>query len=186
MTVIYLLRHGEADYRQARKRQWAGSIADLAPLSARGIEQAAAAAGALSKVGATALVSSPFTRAMQTASAVACRLGVPLQVEFDLYEWQPDGAFSGQSYAEFMAVREEFEDCGGEWPDGQCRAWEPLSAVRQRTSTPLRKAVARMNDGGALIAVCHGMVIRALTGEHPTGTGEFRRIDSDLLPDLTS
>ena len=37
MTAIYLLRHGEADYEPVRERQWPGSMADLAPLSARGL-----------------------------------------------------------------------------------------------------------------------------------------------------
>ena len=44
MTAIYLLRHGEADYRPIRERQWPGSMADLAPLTARGLQQAVAAA----------------------------------------------------------------------------------------------------------------------------------------------
>lgn len=33
-----------------------------------------------------------------------------------------------------------------------------------------------MNDDQVLIAVCHEMVIRALTGERSTATGAFRRI----------
>ena len=41
----------------------------------------------------------------------------------------------------------------------------------------------RWADDGALIAVCHEMVIRSLTGEPATGTGKFRRIDSNQLAD---
>jgi broad specificity phosphatase PhoE len=33
MVPVYLLRHGEADYRPVRHRGWPGSVADLAPLS---------------------------------------------------------------------------------------------------------------------------------------------------------
>jgi broad specificity phosphatase PhoE len=182
MTAIYLLRHGEADYEPVRKRQWPGSMADLGPLSPRGIQQAIAAAGTLAGVGATKLVSSPFTRALQTASIVACRTGLLAEVEFDLHEWKPDDTFSWQTHAEVRALLTDFERCGAEWPRGERRPWEPLSSVRQRATAALRHALSGMDGAGPLIAVCHEMVIRSLTGEIETPTGQFRRIDSAQLP----
>lgn len=181
MTVIYLLRHGEADYEPVHERQWPGSMADLAPLTSRGTEQAEAAAGQLSDVGATLLVSSPFTRTMQTASIAACRIGLPVEVEFELHEWIPDEAFRWHTHAEVRDILAEFDRYGGEWPDGQRRSWEPLSTVRKRTSAALRRAVARAGNEGVLIAVCHEMVIRSLTGERVTPTGQFRKIESRQL-----
>ncbi len=181
MTAIYLLRHGEADYEPVRQRQWPGSMADLAPLSVRGLEQAAAAAAQLAEVGATKLLSSPFTRTMHTASVVSCRIGLIIQVEFDLHEWLPDDTFAWKAHAEIRAFLDDFDQAGGEWPEGERRQWEPLSSVRRRASAALRAAVAGMPDNGALIAVCHEMVIRALTGEPLTRTGQFRRIDSGQL-----
>jgi broad specificity phosphatase PhoE len=182
MTAIYLLRHGEASYDAVRERQWPGTMADLAPLSVRGAAQAAAAAGRLSVVGATRLVSSPFTRTMQTASAVACQAGLSVEVVFNLHEWIPDDSFSWRTHDEVRALLRDFDNCGGEWPDGQRKPWEPMSSVRHRASAALREAVAAMPDpDGALIAVSHEMVIRSLTGEIETGTGEFRRIDSAEL-----
>ena len=181
MTAIYLLRHGEADYKPVHERQWPGSMADLAPLSPTGSEQVATAADLLGQVGASALVSSPFTRTMQTASIVSCRLTLPIQVEFDLHEWIPDDSFRWHSHEQVKVFLADFESCGGEWPPGQRRPWEPLSSVRARATVALAEAVRRMQDAGALIAVCHEMVIRSLTGELATGTGQFRRIDSDQL-----
>ena len=181
MTAIYLLRHGEADYEPVHERQWPGSMADLAPLSLTGYEQAAAAADLLGQVGASALVSSPFTRTMQTASLVSCRLALPIRVEFDLHEWIPDDTFRWHSHEEVRVFLADFESCDGEWPPGQRRPWEPLSAVRARATAALAEAVRRMPDDGALIAVCHEMVIRSLTGELATGKGQFRRIDSDQV-----
>ncbi|MGO8957926.1 MAG: histidine phosphatase family protein [Streptosporangiaceae bacterium] len=181
MTAIYLLRHGEADYEPVRARQWPGSMADLAPLSPAGYEQATAAAERLTQVAASALVSSPFTRTMQTANIVSCRLGLRLGVEFDLHEWVPDDSFRWHAHAEVRAFLADFDSCGGEWPAGQRRPWEPLASVRARASAALRDATRRMPDDGALIAVCHEMVIRSLTGEPTTGTGQFRRIESDQL-----
>lgn len=177
MAPVYLLRHGEADYAQIRGRGWPGPAADLAPLTARGTKQAVTAAGRLSAAGVTALVSSPMTRALQTAGLVAAHLGLPLQVDVDLREWLPDDTFSWRSYAEVQAAGEDFERCGGEWPAGQRRAWEPLSAVRQRACAALARSLTRLGGDDVLVAVCHEMVIRAVSGERNTGTGEFRRID---------
>jgi len=179
MTAIYLLRHGEADYEPVHERQWPGSMADLAPLTPRGFSQAVDAAQRLRDVGATALVSSPFTRTMHTASIVACQIGLPIQVEFDLHEWVPDDSFRWHTQDEVRAYLADFDSYGGEWPDGQPLPWEPLSSVRRRASAALRNSISRMQDEGSLIAVCHEMVIRALTGALQTGTGQFRRIHSD-------
>ncbi len=178
MTAIYLLRHGEADYQPVRERQWPGSMADLAPLSARGQQQASAAAERLAEVAATMLVCSPMTRALQTAAVVSCQLGLPIEIAFDLHEWLPDDTFSWHTHAEVLDYVDDFDSCGGEWPVGERRPWEPMSAVRRRASTALRAATASNPGDGALVAVCHEMVIRSLTGAVKTGTGEFRRIDS--------
>jgi broad specificity phosphatase PhoE len=181
MTAIYLLRHGEANYDPVRDRQWPGSMADLAPLSPHGMQQAAAAASQLAGIGAAALVSSPFTRAMHTASFVAGRLGLIVEVEFGLHEWLPDDTFGWQTHEEVRAQVDDFNRCGGEWPPGERRPWEPLSSVRQRAAAALRDAVARTSGDGALIAVCHETVIRSLTGAAETGTGQFRQISSAAL-----
>jgi broad specificity phosphatase PhoE len=181
MTAIYLLRHGQANYDPVRDRQWPGSMADLAPLTARGTQQAIAAAARLADVGATALVSSPFTRAMHTASFVAGRLGLSLGVAFGLHEWLPDDSFGWQTHDEVLVQVADFDSCGGEWPPGERRSWEPLSVVRRRATEALRGALATMAADGVLIAVCHEMVIRSLTGQQATGTGEFRQICSAEL-----
>jgi len=181
MTAIYLVRHGEADYDQVRERRWPGSMADLAPLTPRGYQQAAAAAAQLAGVRAVKLVSSPFTRAMHTASVIGRHVGLPVEVELDLHEWLPDGTFSWREHAEVRALFADFESSGGEWPDGERRPWEPLSSVRRRSSGALGRTAGSVGDSGSLIAVCHEMVIRSVTGETVTNPGEFRCIDSSQL-----
>src|ERR1700722_12198371 len=152
MTVIYLLRHGQADYGPVRARQWPGSMADLAPLTDLGMQQGAAAAAALAGVGATRLVSSPFTRTMHTASFVASRLGLPVEVEFGLHEWLPDDTFGWQTHEEVLVQVRDCARHGGEWPPGERRPWEPLSAVRRRAAAALRAVAGRTPDG-AVVAV---------------------------------
>ncbi len=108
-----------------------------------GYEQATAAADLLAQAGASALVSSPFTRTMQTASIVSCRLGLRLQVEFDLHEWIPDESFRWHTLAEVRVFLADLDRCGGEWPPGERRLWEPLSSVRARASAALAQCDQR-------------------------------------------
>ena len=112
-----------------------------------------------------------MTRALQTAALLACDLGLLVEVDFELREWLPDDTFSWRSYADVVTAAHDFERCGGEWPAGQRRSWEPLSQVRERAAAALTRHLSPMNDDQVLIAVCHEMVIRALTGEHNTATG---------------
>ena len=177
MVAIYLLRHGEPDFSPIRERNWPGLAFDLAPLSALGIYQALDAAESLSSVGATAIVSSPMTRALQTASLVGHRLGLRVDVQFDLREWLPDERASWTSYAEVKAAIEDVERCDGEWPAGERRGWEPLSEVRARATAALRETMAGLGNDDVLIAACHGMLIWSLTGERHTALARWRRIE---------
>jgi broad specificity phosphatase PhoE len=182
MTAIYLVRHGEADYEAIQRRHWPGELADLAPLTACGFEQANVAGEQLANVGAAKLLSSPFTRTMQTASAVSCRVGLPIQVELDLHEWLPDDTFSWHDLAGVRSLVADFDSCDGEWPPGERRVWEPLSSVRRRVTAALRSATDSVAGRGSLIAVCHEMVIRSVTGVVKTRYGQVRYIDSSELP----
>ena len=177
MPAIYLLRHGQADYQPIRSRGWPGATADLAPLSELGQRQAGQAARQarqLAGTGQIRLVSSPVTRALQTAGILAGHLGLSLTVEFDLREWLPDSTFSWHTHAEVRASVDDFERHDGEWPAGQQLRWEPLSQVQARAAAALARSAAGLDQDAVLIAVCHEMVIRAITGEPTTATGQFR------------
>lgn len=162
MTVFYLVRHGEADYAEVDARDYAGAARDWASLSPQGVRQAEEAAARLRSTGAVRIVSSPLTRALQTAAILARTLDLPVAVELDLHEWLPDRTLHYRA-ADVSARYAEMEACGGEWPEGEIRPWEPLSAVRDRAA----RALAAHAAGGPVIAVTHGIVIRALTGIRP-------------------
>ena len=171
MAPVYLMRHGEADYQPIRERGWPGAAADLAPLSRLGVEQARQAAEELAGAGATALVASPMTRALQTAAILAGRLSLPLTVQFDLREWLPDSTFSWRSTEEVRAAAGDFDAHDGEWPEGRPRSWEPLSQLRARCTAALRGAVGELPGHATVIVVAHQMVIWSLTGDRDTGPG---------------
>lgn len=165
MPTVFLVRHGEPGSPQIDAEGWRGPARDWAPLTAKGIEQAKIVGRNLRDAGADRIVSSPLTRALQTASLIAAETHLPLAaVEIDLREWLPDSTLTWSSLSDVLALSHDFEQSQGEWPPGETRLWEPLSAVRTRALNALRRQAA--DNPEPFIAVCHATVIRALTG-HP-------------------
>ena len=178
MTQIYLVRHGQPDYEPIDSRGWPGMAADTAPLSLQGTKQAEAVADLLSGIGATYLVTSPFTRALHSAAIIGHRLALGVRVDYDLRDWLPDSTGSWRGTADVRAARAEFDAYAGEWPEGVPRPWEPLSRVRERARAALKRHTA--STDGPVLAVTHSMIIRALTGEQDTAHGchQYYRYDS--------
>ena len=87
MKIIFV-RHGEPDYRELEERSYTGFGIDLAPLSEKGRQQAQKLSTNPLLSSAEIIVSSAVTRALETASYVACVTGLPLRVEPLLHEWQ--------------------------------------------------------------------------------------------------
>jgi len=142
---------------------------DAAPLTLEGAKQAEAAADLLGGIGATYLVSSPFTRALHSAAIIGHRLALGVRVDYDLRDWLPDSTGSWRGVADVRAAQAELEEYDGEWPEGIRRAWEPLSAVRERARAALARHTATTD--GPVLAITHEMVIRALAGESETAHG---------------
>jgi broad specificity phosphatase PhoE len=165
MPSVFLVRHGEPGSPQIDAEGWRGPARDWTPLTANGIEQAKTVGRQLRQVGADRIVASPMTRALQTAALIAAETQLPLTaVELDLREWLPDSSLSWRGLSDVQALSNDFEQCEGEWPAGETRLWEPLSSVRNRALDALRRQA--IDHSEPFIAVCHGTVIRALTG-HP-------------------
>lgn len=174
---IYLVRHGEPDYEPIDSRGWPGTAADSAPLTAVGMKQAEQLADLLSGIGATYLVSSPFTRALHSAAIIGHRLALGVKVDHDLRDWLPDHTGLWRSAADVRAAQAELEAYDGEWPEGIQRPWEPLSRVRERARAALDRHTA--GTDGPVLAITHATVIRALTGvtDVPHGTHEYYRYE---------
>jgi broad specificity phosphatase PhoE len=154
-----LVRHGSVDY-DAYPGRFRGHGIDLLPLSPQGLLDVETAVPVLQGAGTELIVSSPMARALQTAMILSWRLDRRVEVELDLHEWVPDrtqrwsgGDVPRRSY-------EELVQCGGEWPPGEERGWEPQSTVRRRVSAVLD----RYWDRGVVAVVTHSGVIEAMTG----------------------
>lgn len=92
MKVIFI-RHGEPNYLPCDERGFIGQGRDLAPLTDEGIQQAENVAKNSILSGSEIIVSSPYTRALQTAAIISRNTGLEIKVKVDLHEWRPDKSY---------------------------------------------------------------------------------------------
>lgn len=156
-TTTLLLRHGQTALSVERRFAGRGDI----PLTERGLEQAAKAASRLAERGGIDLVlSSPLSRARQTAAAVCDAVTAPLAIDDDLAETD-FGAWEGLSFAEVMA----------RWPD-EMAAWmadagaappggESFAAVAVRVNAALDRLLAE-RPGQTVVVVSHVTPIKTI------------------------
>lgn len=71
MTKLILIRHGGPDYNFVTERGFKGHGRDLAQLTLEGIQQAKTVAMDKRLQGAQLIISSPYTRALQTAAIIS-------------------------------------------------------------------------------------------------------------------
>jgi broad specificity phosphatase PhoE len=163
MTFL-LVRHASVDY-DAHPGRFRGHGIDLLPLTDEGVAEARELAMRLSAWGPVdAIVSSPMARALQTAMVLSWGLAMEVSVELDLHEWVPDLSQQWSGGEVPHRAYEELTACGGEWPAGEERLWEPHSRVRERAKGVLH----RYADAGDTAVVTHAGVIEALTGATAT------------------
>lgn len=158
MTEFVLVRHGETDWNTAGRLQGARDI----PLNDAGIAQAKAVASVLSAGRWDVVMSSPLTRAFDTAVEIADQVGIAehdVVIDERLRE-RDYGAAEGFDLAE----RES------RWPDGIWPDVETHEALDLR-SGPVMQEFAETYAGKRAVIVTHGgwirSVLRVLSGNDP-------------------
>jgi broad specificity phosphatase PhoE len=117
------------------------------------------------------IVTSPFTRARQTADILASVLGLPVAVEEDLRE-RSYGALAGWPYG---VVRETVGwDPATYWEWCPPGGGETLVAVAARAGAVLDRLIRRTPDGDVVV-VSHGAVMMGLW-RHVTGAWRQGRV----------
>lgn len=159
MTHVVLIRHGQADYSCLRNRNFPVICAGYAPLTQKGVMQAEAVADDQRLNGSELIVSSPYTRALQTAAVISRKTGLVIDVQFDLHEWLPDVGFNIKDESEFDAALKSFREHDGIIDDSFDK-WEPITEMRKRTFACL----AKFSDYNKIIVVTHEFVMYSLTG----------------------
>ncbi|SFB04477.1 Broad specificity phosphatase PhoE [Cohnella sp. OV330] len=161
MTQFYLIRHGEPHWEINEQYKLKGHGRDLVPLTPKGIEQVYAAAKDDRLQTANAIVSSPYTRALQTAAILSKELGLDVVVEFDLREWQPDLTFEFDSLERLKELGDDFDRHDGVYPSGETKLWESKELLKNRIEKVIHKYLAYEK----VIITGHGMAFRTLVGE---------------------
>ena len=90
MAKFYLIRHGEPDYTDGDTHGFIGHGHDLAPLQQDKLKYVIETSKDPRLKNAQIIVSSPYTRALQTASIISKETGIDIVIEPDIREWQPD------------------------------------------------------------------------------------------------
>jgi uncharacterized phosphatase len=177
MTYAFI-RHGQTDWNKEDRLQGSSDI----PLNDTGRAQAVEAADVLRDVAWTAVVSSPLSRARETAEIIARELGVPLGGTYaDLIE-RDYGPLEGANSSDIQA----------EHPDREYPGAESLDSVVERGRAGLARVAEDYGDADVVI-VCHGTIIRytlaALAGRSLdgilNGSVSTFRLDGDKWDVLT-
>jgi len=148
MTRFFLVRHGETEWNRVRRIQ---GVSDI-PLNDTGRAQAAALGDILVGHNFDLIVSSPLSRADETARIIAQRLGMPAPITVpDLIE-RNYGEAEGSSGA----------DLDRRYPPGtDIPGREDREVVTQRAVRVLHDMAIR-HPHADIVAVAHGAVIRSV------------------------
>jgi broad specificity phosphatase PhoE len=155
MLKIILMRHSETDYSFVEAKGYIGHGCELGQLTDDGILIAEKASLDSKLDGSELIVSSPYTRALQTAAIISKNRQLHIKIELDLHEWIPDLTFgySGKTFAD-KAI-DMFKQNRGICPDDSNIKYESIDVLSNRAKNSLLKYM----DYKKIIVVTHGMVM---------------------------
>ena len=182
MTKFILVRHGEPTYAEVRELGFKGHGFALAPLTNEGIREVEKTAENEIFENSDILISSPYTRAMQTASIIGNKYNLRVNVEVLLHEWIPDLTHNYNTVEEFT---NNIRIAKNEWQEKLINPnyilsdkVESLDNVRKRALSILE----RYCNYNKVIVVSHGLLISMLFNEKVRlHTGDFIVTTSEYL-----
>lgn len=150
---LYLVRHGEPDYTIPLMRGQIGMGVDMAPLTELGVKQATEVSKDPRFKDAEVIISSPFTRALQTAAIISKNTGLNIIVENDLHEWSPDLTYK-KKRIKFGKIHQEMKRNNGK-RRSIFQKWEEFDEIGKRAFACLEKYIGKYET---VIVVAHGYV----------------------------
>ncbi len=156
-THFIFVRHGEPRYDEVVKL-WSHSAGfNFGKLTDNGVDQAEKVAKDERLKDAEIIISSPYTRALQTAAIISRVTGIKIAVENDLHEWNPDineiYDYDAQlSFEEYLANR-------GVHKVTDKYRWESYEDLKKRVEL----ALIKYKNYKKIIVVCHGIVMSTMT-----------------------
>lgn len=177
MKVIFV-RHAEPNYAPITARRFKGHGRDLAPLTETGIDQAYETALDDRFMGAELILSSPYTRALETAAIISRIRDLPIRVEVDLHEWLVDLDFQYDNFRHVQAASREAAENNGVPSESREYHWESYDAMKERAF----RVLDRYRDYDKVICVTHGILIRQFVQVEHVPLGGI--LEYDLPPRL--
>ena len=156
---IFMIRHGKADYSYGDSHNFIGHGHDLAPLNKDFIEDVIKTSQDDRLKEATLIVSSPYTRALQTAAIISRETGLEIAIEPDLREWEPDLTYQYKC-GEIKEYYRDYQNNNGILPMDREVNWESKAHLKNRVESVIEK----YKDFDSIIFVFHQMAIQAVTG----------------------
>lgn len=148
MTLLYLVRHGETDWNRARRIQ---GLTDIR-LNDTGRAQARTTAQLLARRTWTNIVSSPLSRAAETAEIIATELSMHAPTLLSELTERNYGEAEGLTNDE-LSVR---------YPDDAAVVGRESREEVVARAIPALIGLAQRTAGGSIIVVSHGGVIRSI------------------------
>lgn len=137
--MFYFIRHGETDYSDRNTKIYKGFGVNLSPLSENGIQQIKETAKDLRLTDADIILSSPYTRALQTAAILSKEIGIEIAVETDLHEWVANKNYIYDEDEKAEKSYQQYVDNQGEYQDGVDEVWESKQMMEERVLAVLKK-----------------------------------------------
>ena len=150
-THFGLLRHGQTDWNINFLLQ---GVTDI-PMNETGIEQIKLAAKAIRIEEWDLVLTSPLSRARQTAEIIASHVGFPEIVEQELLIERSFGEAEGLSHEQWRAKYANLDEI----PGGESRT------QLQERSKLLLNTMSKNFAGKRVLAISHGALIRSLLAE---------------------
>ena len=164
MATFYLIRHGKTDYSERNEKVYRGFGVNLSPLSTEGIKEIKNTSKDKRLYGAGVILSSPYTRSVQTAAILSKELQIDIIIETNLHEWLANKNYIYEDDAKAEKNYFEFVKNKGVYPSNKELDWEDILTIRKRVLPVLDK----YRRYPKVIVACHGMLIQSLcNGCHP-------------------
>ena len=154
---IYMIRHGKADYSYGDAHNFIGHGHDLAKLDEKYIDGVIKTAKDKRLMKASLIVSSPYTRALQTAAIISKETGLDIKIEADLREWEPDTTYQYKT-KEAKLFYKDYVNNNGIPPTDRCVYWESKDHLKKR----IESVIEKYNDYECVIFVFHQIAIQSV------------------------
>jgi broad specificity phosphatase PhoE len=171
-TTVFLIRHGVTDWHRDQRVLGQRDV----PLNATGINQAQAAASALSGVAVGEVLSSPLVRGVQTAEIIAGQFRIEVARDPRLTDFRV-GKWEGMNYDEVSKSPEYQRFVADPLSDG-IPGGEDMKQIRERAVAAVEQALEDAPHGESVVIVTHAGIVRVLLtyylGSHPANYHRLR------------